>query len=389
MPISRGTVLAVLSAMLLMLAGSPVGWAVPLTGEPAEMPVAMLAPQGSTTLLPTDDATIKSWQPDSNFGDATVLEVSNSQIDTAKRAASLLTFFIPRLPSGAVIDSAVMRLYLYGSWGTDPVDITAWLIMGIWYESSVTWNTVPAPQFPFGSVNAAVDSTAGYKSWDMTFWLKDWLQSSNFSVILYGPNGSSYYGRTFISKEGGIHPPQLVITYHIECPADSYEPNDSFVAAAGVTPDSPRLAYICPSGDDDYYRFTVSSGQQMQIDLDGAGGGDLPADYDIELYDPGQSYVTQSNAGGTLPEQIIYTADRSGTWYVRLLGYNGAYSADDPYRLRLSFIATPTSTSTSTPTSVPSPTSTPTRTSTPTPTTTPTATPASSLQMYMPLLLNG
>ncbi|NOZ72214.1 MAG: DNRLRE domain-containing protein, partial [Chloroflexi bacterium] len=325
----------VLSLVLILLLTSFVAItadaARPLT--PNSLSIA-LAPQDSTTLTAVADATVKSWQPNSNFGSDATLELSYSKIDVAKEEVSLVKFDLSSLPSGAVIDSATLQLYLDSTAGASPVNIGVYFVTSSWNESTVTWNTFPTAETL--GLSGSVDNSAGYKSWNITSYAQSWLDgTANNGVYLRGPTDGTYYGRTFKSREGRIYPPLLAITYHIACASDPYEPNDSLNTAAAATPGSAQQGYICPSNDDDYFEFTASNGQQIQIDLDGAGGANLPADFDLELYDPDQSLAGESNNGGTQTEQIVHTADQSGTWYVHIFGYNGAYSASDPYRLRI------------------------------------------------------
>jgi hypothetical protein len=61
----------------------------------------------------------------------------------------------------------------------------------------------------------------------------------------------------------------------------------------------------------------------------------LPANYDLDLYDPGGIVVAQSRESWTYPEHIVYTAQQQGEYRLRVSGYGGAYSGMDPYRLRL------------------------------------------------------
>jgi len=85
--------------------------------------------------------------------------------------------------------------------------------------------------------------------------------------------------------------------------------------------------------------------------------------------------VASSAAGGTIPEQIVHTAEQTGDYRARVIGYGGAYSAAHPYRLRVTLREEPTITPTPTPTHTPTGTPTATRTHTPTSTATPTHTP--------------
>ncbi len=87
---------------------------------------------------------------------------------------------------------------------------------------------------------------------------------------------------------------------------------------------------ISPTGDNDYYRFVITTGGTATITLT-----TLPFDFDIRLYSSdGTTQLAISQAGGTTSETITrtYTA---GTYYVRVYGYNGANSATLCYTLRV------------------------------------------------------
>jgi hypothetical protein len=180
--------------------------------------------------------------------------------------------------------------------------------------------------------------------------------------------------------------PTATPTQTPECPPDTYEPNDAFDLARGIDVGVEHTAYICPSGDEDWFKFYASPGQEITVDLYGLYG-DLPADYDLFLLDPWETVVAESASGGAAAEHIAHTAEQEGEYRVRVIGYMGAFHAMNPYRLQVTAPTatathTPTATGTATATQRPTATQTPTatatatrtRTVTPTPTATPTAT---------------
>lgn len=105
----------------------------------------------------------------------------------------------------------------------------------------------------------------------------------------------------------------------------------SFHSATVASLPASITEYICPAEDEDWYRFSVSAGQTIHISL-----SNLPGDYDLYLYRPDGSHAACSYWGGTVSEHISYTADSSGDWRVRVVGYSGAYSASHPYLLTIS-----------------------------------------------------
>jgi hypothetical protein len=84
------------------------------------------------------------------------------------------------------------------------------------------------------------------------------------------------------------------------------------------------------SGDNDYYKFVVTTGGTATITLT-----TLPADYDLRIYSSnGTTQIAASENGSTSSETITrtYTA---GTYYARVFGYNNANSATNCYTLKV------------------------------------------------------
>ena len=77
---------------------------------------------------------------------------------------------------------------------------------------------------------------------------------------------------------------------------DGYEPNNTLATAAAITPGSLSAALctddLTNSDDDDYYKLTVASGQQITVTLT-----DLPQDYGLTLIANG-NFVAQSYCSG-------------------------------------------------------------------------------------------
>ncbi len=114
--------------------------------------------------------------------------------------------------------------------------------------------------------------------------------------------------------------------------ASSYDvsTNGTPGGAALIPKNTDITGLISPSGDNDYYQFTIATGGTATITLT-----TLPADYDIRLYSSnGTTQLAISQNGGTTSETITrtYTA---GTYYIRVYGYNNANSATNCYTLRV------------------------------------------------------
>jgi hypothetical protein len=86
---------------------------------------------------------------------------------------------------------------------------------------------------------------------------------------------------------------------------------------------------INPSGDLDYYKFTITTSGTITITLT-----TLPKDYDIKLFNSAGTQVAISQNGSTNSETINYTA-AAGVYYAEVYGYNNNNSATSCYTLKV------------------------------------------------------
>jgi parallel beta-helix repeat protein len=155
------------------------------------------------------------------------------------------------------------------------------------------------------------------------------------------------------------------------CVDDAWEDNDSRAAAAPITPgDYPGLQ-IC-SGDDDWFAVELQAGDDVTFTIlleDDVG------DLDMQLFSPAagcNDMVEYSKS--TDDEQIAHTAAQSGTYRLRIYGFQSAQNGYD-LEVQRALPLPPTPTPTCSPTASQTPTGTPSRTATPTRTATATPTP--------------
>ena len=80
--------------------------------------------------------------------------------------------------------------------------------------------------------------------------------------------------------------------------------------------------------DEDWFYVYETANYQISVTLD-----QLPADYDVEIYDAGGTKVASSLNAGTTAESIQYTPTVTGDYFIRIFGYNGATSSGTAYRL--------------------------------------------------------
>ena len=114
--------------------------------------------------------------------------------------------------------------------------------------------------------------------------------------------------------------------------SDVYESNNTSGTAKTITTNTDITAMIGTSTDADWFKFTTTSpNTYIKINLT-----NLPFDYDIRLYNSSVSQLAISQAGGTTSEQIIRNTTTAAIYYIKVYGYNSAYSATSCYKLRVS-----------------------------------------------------
>jgi len=115
-------------------------------------------------------------------------------------------------------------------------------------------------------------------------------------------------------------------TTPVPCP-DAMEPNNTLGTAAAITLPTSINALIAAAGDQDHYSFTLASAATVNLHLSNVAG-----DYDLYLLSSGGATLASSTFGGTSNESINYSA-AAGSYVVRVIGYNGAFSGTQCYFL--------------------------------------------------------
>jgi len=117
-----------------------------------------------------------------------------------------------------------------------------------------------------------------------------------------------------------------------EEPADPYEPNDSTSQAYTINSGVDYSSYIYSNTDVDYYKVTTNKSGVIYATLT-----NLPYDYDLYLYNSSGKRVASSTKSSTSSESISYSARTLGTYYLKVVGYNGAHSTSTKYNLNASY----------------------------------------------------
>jgi Secretion system C-terminal sorting domain/Fibronectin type III domain len=201
--------------------------------------------------------------------------------------------------------------------------------------SNVTYNSATLNWSPV--FNANYNYTAQYKQSNAASWTS--VNGYSFtpnevSSALMGLSPSTGYDWRVVANCPGSQSnyAQASFTTPSQPPCnDVYESNNSFNQAMAIGLGNTISASISSSADIDWFKITTpnSANNGLWIML-----GNLPADYDLYLYDKRQKLVAASANTGTANDVVTYNSNaRNATYYIKVLGKNGAFNTSQCYTL--------------------------------------------------------
>lgn len=173
-----------------------------------------------------------------------------------------------------------------------------------------------------------------YKSAAATSWTTT-TSTTNHKVLNELQANTTYYFQVqgICNVDISIYSPLAEFTT-IEIPAceDITEPNNTFMEASynSININANLNAQISSLTDLDYYLFRTNKTQNLYITLT-----NLPADYDMKLYDMTGKLLGFSQNVNTLNEAISYKNLPEGDYIICIYGYKGAFSTTGCYQLGL------------------------------------------------------
>jgi hypothetical protein len=196
-------------------------------------------------------------------------------------------------------------------------------------SSSVTSSSATVS---WSAATGAVSYSVDYKANSSSTWINAASATTSLSVNLTGLAASTLYDwrvRTNCSSTNSGYSSAQFTTPATTSPCvNAFEPNETQATAAAISVNTPISAAIGASGDIDYYSFTTSATGNFNITM-----GNLPADYDLFLYNSSGSQIASSENGGTTSESIVVNNQPAGTYYLRAIGYNNVFSTTVCYSL--------------------------------------------------------
>jgi len=201
--------------------------------------------------------------------------------------------------------------------------------------SSITTTTAT---LNWGVVAGATSYNVRYKTTASSAWTN--TTSSTTSKAISGLTSATAYEfqvQGVCATTGSYSGSTTFTTSSSSTCSDTYEPNNSSSAYKTISVNTDIDALISSSSDLDWFRFTTATpNTNIQVNL-----SNLPADYDVRLYNSSLSTLAIGQNGGTTSESIKRNTSSAATYYVRVYGYNGVFSTSQCYRLRVNASSTP------------------------------------------------
>ncbi len=182
-------------------------------------------------------------------------------------------------------------------------------------SSTVSWTA------PSGAVSYAV----GYKLNTSSTWTSFSTAQTTTSASLTGLTASSLYDwRVTTNCSSGTSTAaaaQFTTTAASSC-STAFEPNETQATAGAISSGVTNSAAITTATDVDYFKITTTATSSIVYNLVGPSG----VDYDLYVYNNAGTQIGASE-GNTATETVSLTSQAAGTYYIKVVGYNGALSA--------------------------------------------------------------
>jgi len=358
-----------------------------------EGPLTVTLQQGLGGYLGTLDTHLYQSNPTHRYCNESLLYVGLKQ-----RYAGLLRFDLSSISETSDIVRATLRLYAAGWWEGTNISLGAYVISRTVEVCQATWSESQAGEaWAIAGCNdvytdrrpnpEATFTTSGVGRWydlDVTEAVRAWVGgslpnnglllralSSNDEVLLFAssdypeptlrpmlvvtyftgppptntptntPTQTSTPTETLTPTATSTHTPTGTRSPTPTCP-DTYEPNDNFGQAWDIGWGGHVESYICSAGDMDYYQASIGT---LPFDGFTITLSNLPADYDLYVYDAARQLLASSTNPSLAVESVTVKGD---SIYIKVAGSNGAYSTSLPYHLDIIPVTVPTETPTAT-----------------------------------------
>ncbi len=282
----------------------------------------------ASSSITTSGATV-SWTAVSgalNY-DVDYKDNASSTWTNAATATTSLSVALSGLTQGTLYDWRVRTNCSFGSSGytaaqfttTTPVTCNAPASLA---SSSITSNSAT---ISWTTVSGALNYDADYKANSSSTWINVATATTSISFPLTGLTASTLYDwrvRTNCTGGSSSYVPAQFTTSAAPSCTTAFEPNETQATAAAITSAVANSAAISSSTDIDYYKITTTATSNNVFSLVGPSG----VDYDLFVYNSAGTQIGSSEST-TATESVSLSSQAAGTYYIKVIGYNGANSA--------------------------------------------------------------
>lgn len=138
-----------------------------------------------------------------------------------------------------------------------------------------------------------------------------------YRIRVFSPEGEASHtdAYTLDVSPGATPTPTATPLPTATCVPDAFEPNDTHATAAGITAGDPITAWLCPAGEDDYFRFWVPGCTEIHIRLYNVHDPLM-----LALYSPEGTRLSLTGGATAANREIRYTTVDSGHYVARVYG---------------------------------------------------------------------
>jgi hypothetical protein len=227
----------------------------------------------------SQDTFINSGQPTTNYSSDPSIRTYTWPTDAVANR-TIVKWDLSAIPPTAIIKSATLSLFMYGyelTGGDAYYEISAHKILN--HDpivASCTWNTYDgvdswtggfdggAQDLAISESTAVVDKTFGYKSWNVTQMIQQWVNgpSTNFGLMLNADSTAASNSNRYFNSTEHSSPdqrPKLTITY-IPPPADTTAPVISNIQASSITDTTAVITWTTDELSDSEVQYGATAG---------------------------------------------------------------------------------------------------------------------------------
>jgi hypothetical protein len=202
--------------------------------------------------------------------------------------------------------------------------------------------TASGATISWGSVTGAASYTVEYKASSSTSWVTLLSATSSTNATLTGLIASTMYDWRVRSNCSINASNFAVASFTTASPptcVDNFESNNTSKQSKSVGWSSRINATIDKTTDEDWFRLSTGNSNSTNIRVT---VNELPADYDMFLYDKNLRLIGSSINSGTTAETLVFNSTTSrATYFVKVVGKSGNANAASCYAFFAESSATP------------------------------------------------